>query len=92
MASGSKPIGLVARRPAGGHDPAVIETTDEENMDSLTSPAAELITRSRHLGADRRNTNYAGGDTSAKGVLADPSPEARCRCSGSRARVGTSER
>ena len=72
MASGSKPIGLVARRPAGGHDPAVIETTDEENMDSLTSPAAELITRSRHLGADRRNTNYAGGNTSAKGVLADP--------------------
>jgi rhamnulose-1-phosphate aldolase/alcohol dehydrogenase len=72
MASGSKPIGLVARRPAGGHDPAVIETTDEENMDSLASSAAELITRSRHLGADRRNTNYAGGNTSAKGVLADP--------------------
>src|SRR6266540_6410378 len=32
----------------------------------------ELIARSRHLGADARNTNYAGGNTSAKGVAIDP--------------------
>ncbi|HZM80267.1 MAG TPA: bifunctional aldolase/short-chain dehydrogenase [Candidatus Limnocylindrales bacterium] len=33
---------------------------------------AELIERSRRLGADRRNTNYAGGNTSAKGEQIDP--------------------
>jgi rhamnulose-1-phosphate aldolase/alcohol dehydrogenase len=31
-----------------------------------------LIARSNRLGADPRNTNYAGGNTSAKGVGADP--------------------
>lgn len=33
---------------------------------------AELITRSNRLGADPRNTNYAGGNTSAKGERTDP--------------------
>ncbi|HCT76304.1 MAG TPA: bifunctional rhamnulose-1-phosphate aldolase/short-chain dehydrogenase [Micromonosporaceae bacterium] len=33
---------------------------------------SELIERSRRLGADRRNTNYAGGNTSAKGRVTDP--------------------
>ncbi|WP_117212055.1 bifunctional aldolase/short-chain dehydrogenase [Allorhizocola rhizosphaerae] len=32
----------------------------------------ELIERSRRLGADPRNTNYAGGNTSAKGSGVDP--------------------
>jgi rhamnulose-1-phosphate aldolase/alcohol dehydrogenase len=32
----------------------------------------ELLARSNRLGADRRNTNYAGGNTSAKGIEADP--------------------
>ena len=32
----------------------------------------ELIARSNRLGADRRNTNYGGGNTSAKGQLTDP--------------------
>jgi len=32
----------------------------------------ELIERSNRLGSDRRNTNYGGGNTSAKGVVADP--------------------
>ncbi|MGN6606123.1 MAG: bifunctional aldolase/short-chain dehydrogenase [Jatrophihabitans sp.] len=32
----------------------------------------ELIERSNRLGADPRNTNYAGGNTSAKGVETDP--------------------
>ncbi|GAB3577441.1 bifunctional rhamnulose-1-phosphate aldolase/short-chain dehydrogenase [Amycolatopsis endophytica] len=36
------------------------------------SPAAELIRRSNALGADPRNTNYAGGNTSAKGSETDP--------------------
>ncbi|RIJ58022.1 bifunctional aldolase/short-chain dehydrogenase [Clavibacter phaseoli] len=34
--------------------------------------AAELIARSNRLGADPRNTNYAGGNTSAKGTATDP--------------------
>jgi len=34
--------------------------------------AQQLLDRSHRLGADRRNTNYAGGNTSAKGVVDDP--------------------
>jgi rhamnulose-1-phosphate aldolase/alcohol dehydrogenase len=36
------------------------------------SPVAELIARSNRLGSDPRNTNYAGGNTSAKGIAVDP--------------------
>jgi rhamnulose-1-phosphate aldolase/alcohol dehydrogenase len=36
------------------------------------STARELVARSNRLGADPRNTNYAGGNTSAKGVDVDP--------------------
>ncbi|HVX46609.1 MAG TPA: bifunctional aldolase/short-chain dehydrogenase [Mycobacteriales bacterium] len=32
----------------------------------------ELLARSHELGADPRNTNYAGGNTSAKGTVTDP--------------------
>jgi rhamnulose-1-phosphate aldolase/alcohol dehydrogenase len=32
----------------------------------------ELVARSNRLGADPRNTNYAGGNTSAKGTATDP--------------------
>jgi rhamnulose-1-phosphate aldolase/alcohol dehydrogenase len=32
----------------------------------------ELLARSHRLGADRRNTNYAGGNVSAKGLDTDP--------------------
>ncbi|GAB2845457.1 bifunctional aldolase/short-chain dehydrogenase [Microbacterium insulae] len=39
----------------------------------MTNPtAAELIARSNRLGADPKNTNYAGGNTSAKGTGTDP--------------------
>ncbi|WP_460775810.1 bifunctional aldolase/short-chain dehydrogenase [Microbacterium sp. GXF7504] len=39
----------------------------------MTNPtAAALIARSNRLGADPRNTNYAGGNTSAKGTDIDP--------------------
>lgn len=37
-----------------------------------SSPEAELLARSHRLGADPRNTNYAGGNTSAKGLAPDP--------------------
>ncbi|MET8514822.1 bifunctional aldolase/short-chain dehydrogenase [Streptomyces sp. NPDC005077] len=33
---------------------------------------AELLARSHRLGANARNTNYAGGNTSAKGTATDP--------------------
>jgi rhamnulose-1-phosphate aldolase/alcohol dehydrogenase len=35
-------------------------------------PVVELLDRSHRLGADPRNTNYAGGNTSAKGYATDP--------------------
>jgi rhamnulose-1-phosphate aldolase/alcohol dehydrogenase len=39
----------------------------------MTHPqVAALVTRSNRLGADPRNTNYAGGNTSAKGEATDP--------------------
>ncbi|PXX71810.1 rhamnulose-1-phosphate aldolase/alcohol dehydrogenase [Nocardia tenerifensis] len=39
----------------------------------MTHPTvAQLIGRSHRLGADPRNTNYAGGNTSAKGTDIDP--------------------
>ncbi|MET8418174.1 bifunctional aldolase/short-chain dehydrogenase [Streptomyces sp. NPDC005134] len=42
-------------------------------MSSAThTTASALITRSRRLGSDPRNTNYAGGNTSAKGTGTDP--------------------
>ncbi|WP_426322096.1 bifunctional aldolase/short-chain dehydrogenase [Microbacterium sp. E-13] len=39
----------------------------------MTNPAVtDLIARSNRLGADPENTNYAGGNTSAKGTETDP--------------------
>lgn len=38
----------------------------------MSGTPAELIARSNRLGADPANTNYAGGNTSAKGTATDP--------------------
>ena len=38
----------------------------------MTEVVADLVARSNRLGADPRNTNYAGGNTSAKGTDLDP--------------------
>jgi rhamnulose-1-phosphate aldolase/alcohol dehydrogenase len=38
----------------------------------VATPVQDLIARSNRLGADPRNTNYAGGNTSAKGTAPDP--------------------
>jgi rhamnulose-1-phosphate aldolase/alcohol dehydrogenase len=43
---------------------------DPAQRDVSIVPA--LLDRSRRLGADPRNTNYAGGNTSAKGLAIDP--------------------
>ena len=40
--------------------------------DAAATKVGELIARSNRLGADPRNTNYAGGNTSAKGTETDP--------------------
>jgi rhamnulose-1-phosphate aldolase/alcohol dehydrogenase len=37
-----------------------------------SDPVKALLDRSHRLGADPKNTNYAGGNTSAKGLGADP--------------------
>jgi len=36
------------------------------------APVTDLIDRSNRIGEDPRNTNYGGGNTSAKGVITDP--------------------
>jgi rhamnulose-1-phosphate aldolase/alcohol dehydrogenase len=42
-------------------------------MTIMTNPTVdELIIRSNRLGSDPKNTNYAGGNTSAKGAETDP--------------------
>lgn len=38
----------------------------------MNSPSHQLIQRSRRLGSDPKNTNFAGGNTSAKGKGLDP--------------------
>jgi rhamnulose-1-phosphate aldolase/alcohol dehydrogenase len=40
--------------------------------DNAARTPGDLIARSNRLGADPRNTNYAGGNTSAKGTATDP--------------------
>ena len=48
----------------------------DETPDMTTNPADTLVARSNRLGADPRNTNYAGGNTSAKGAVTDPVTQA----------------
>src|SRR4051794_6880391 len=68
--SASPPTGSAARRPAGAPDDH--DHRPRKNL-PMTNPAvADLIARSNRLGADPRNTNYAGGNTSAKGAETDP--------------------
>src|SRR3984885_4372808 len=50
------------RPPGRSHDMAA----------QVPPEVTELLQRSNRLGADPRNTNYAGGNTSAKGLAADP--------------------
>lgn len=50
---------------------SVIAMTAASNATS-SATAAELVARSNRLGADPRNTNFAGGNTSAKGTATDP--------------------
>ncbi len=47
-------------------------TTPTNPMADSNPTVAALIERSNRLGADPKNTNYAGGNTSAKGTEVDP--------------------
>ncbi len=51
---------------------SMIVTTTNPASSTPNSTVTELIGRSNRLGADKRNTNYAGGNTSAKGTGIDP--------------------
>lgn len=42
------------------------------NLQDTNKTVEDLISRSNRLGADKRNTNFAGGNTSAKGTEKDP--------------------
>ncbi len=53
-------------------DPYAGAVNQTSPSDASDSTPRQLIDRSHRLGADRRNTNYAGGNTSAKGTLTDP--------------------
>src|ERR1700760_3521005 len=59
--------GSVARRPAGNAG-----SGGAELMTDASEAVPALIGRSNRLGADPRNTNYAGGNTSAKAEATDP--------------------
>ena len=73
------PSARVAPPPAGERD--------DGQPDKASTVVAELVERSNRLGADPRNTNYAGGNTSAKGEDVDPVTDAA-----GRAAVGQGER
>ncbi|MGW8375955.1 bifunctional aldolase/short-chain dehydrogenase [Streptomyces sp. ODS28] len=45
---------------------------DGTREEALNAQVRALLERSHRLGADPRNTNYAGGNTSAKGAAVDP--------------------
>ena len=65
--SRSRPTASAAPRQAGT-DPLDRRPTARH----VQRRSAELIARSNRLGADPKNTNYAGGNTSAKGTETDP--------------------
>ena len=48
-------------------------TSTRDHFSNSNNTVTMLLTRSNRLGADPRNTNYAGGNTSAKGA-ANPYP------------------
>jgi rhamnulose-1-phosphate aldolase/alcohol dehydrogenase len=47
-------------------------TTPDTMTAGASTPVEQLVARSNRLGADPANTNYAGGNTSAKGTDLDP--------------------
>ena len=60
------------RRRTGGRHARELGNLKIMSETSSHPVVGELIGRSNRLGADPRNTNYAGGNTSAKGTATDP--------------------
>src|SRR5919112_633021 len=59
--------------PAAVRDPVISPIQYPGRNHPVSNPVvSELIARSNRLGADPRNTNYAGGNTSATGTETDP--------------------
>ena len=52
--------------------PSRASVATESDATCMSTPVDELLARSNRLGSDPRNTNYAGGNTSAKGQVEDP--------------------
>ena len=50
----------------------VAATRPDGEREMTNTAVADLISRSNRLGSDPKNTNYAGGNTSAKGTETDP--------------------
>jgi rhamnulose-1-phosphate aldolase/alcohol dehydrogenase len=69
-------VPITSSRPAAtaaAASPPLNEIEGHVMAEHAIHPAAqELLDRSHRLGADPTNTNYAGGNTSAKGVTTDP--------------------
>jgi acetyl esterase/lipase len=68
----SASIDRVVRWIARLADPPDHPPHHRRNHPMTNQAAADLIARSNRLGADPKNTNYAGGNTSAKGTETDP--------------------
>jgi rhamnulose-1-phosphate aldolase/alcohol dehydrogenase len=63
----------MGRLTPGARRTAIDHSARRGNMTSnQASTITGLIARSNRLGSDPRNTNYAGGNTSAKGTAIDP--------------------
>src|SRR6478752_6345668 len=74
--TGSSPNASVAPKPPGAldlPDDNQLSKLDDTPRTVMThSAVTALIARSNRLGTDPKNTNYAGGNTSAKGSDTDP--------------------
>ena len=85
---------IVADRVGGTGQRAGLGTPEITDGAAWTAVTARSDSaRSNRLGADPRNTNYAGGNTSAKGTADRPGHRrARSSCCGSRDPAATSAR
>ena len=57
---------------AGADNSKKRSAPDNSARDDSETVVADLLARGNRLGSDPRNTNYAGGNASAKGTATDP--------------------
>src|SRR5699024_5174543 len=68
----SAPAATSRRSPPSAWAATRWDGEPEHEREDTHETVAALLERSNTLGADPRNTNYAGGNTSAKGSATDP--------------------